>query len=48
MQTAEELEADWILMMIDGPDVFLGGLRGTAPERILHDAPCSVGSLPAD
>ena len=48
LQTAEQLNADLIVMTTDGPDGFLDGLRGTTSERVLSKAKCPVGSLPAD
>jgi nucleotide-binding universal stress UspA family protein len=47
LQTAAELAADLILMTTDGPDGFLDGLRGTTSERVLRQARCPVGNLPA-
>lgn len=48
LQTAEELNADLIVMTTDGPDGFLDGLRGTTSERVLSKAKCPVGNLPVD
>jgi nucleotide-binding universal stress UspA family protein len=48
LQTAEQTEADLILMTTDGPDGFLDGLRGSTSERVLRKAKCPVGNLPVD
>lgn len=48
LETAENLNADLIVMTTDGPDGFLDGLRGTTSERVLSRAKCPVGNLPVD
>jgi nucleotide-binding universal stress UspA family protein len=46
LQTAAEVHADLIIMATDGPDGFLGALRGTTSERVLRKARCPVANLP--
>lgn len=48
LKTADEINADLIVMTTDGPDGFLDGLRGTTSERVLRSAKCPVGNLPLD
>ena len=46
IETAQEKEADLIVMTTDGPDGFLDGLRGTTSERVLRKARCPIANLP--
>lgn len=48
LQTADNVNADLIVMTTDGPDGFLDGLRGTTSERVLSRAKCPVANLPVD
>lgn len=47
LETAEQIEADLIVMTTDGRDRFLDALRGTTSERVLRKARCAVANLPA-
>ncbi len=46
LETARELQADLIVMTTDGPDGFLGALRGTTSEHVLRKVRCPVVNLP--
>jgi nucleotide-binding universal stress UspA family protein len=46
LKTAEDINADLIIMTTDGPDGFLDGLRGTTSERVLWKAKCPIANLP--
>lgn len=47
LQTAEEGNADLVVMTTDGPEGFLDALRGTTSELVLRKIRCPVANLPA-
>lgn len=47
-KTAEEINADLIVMTTEGRHGFLDALRGSHSERVLHKAPCPLLAIPAD
>jgi nucleotide-binding universal stress UspA family protein len=48
LRTANDENADLIVMTTEGPHGFLDALRGSTSERVLRKARCPVVSLPVD
>ncbi len=46
-ETAQETEADLIVMVTDGRHGFLDALRGSHSERVLRRSPCPLLVIPA-
>ena len=46
LETAQQLEADVIVMATDGRNGFLDALRGSHSERVLRQAPCPLLAIP--
>jgi nucleotide-binding universal stress UspA family protein len=46
VETANDTDADLIVMSTDGRNGFLDALRGSHSERVLHRTPCPLLAIP--
>jgi nucleotide-binding universal stress UspA family protein len=48
IQTASDMDTNLIVMSTDGRNGFLDALRGSHSERVLHQTPCPLLTIPVE